>query len=145
MYNDGPTTKNKALWMSKEISTKMKKKHKAWYRYRRTHMTDDYNHYAKARNQVRIATRKVIKTLSKTRKPSGATLISKTQTKKNICNLEMTPGGILSESDTEKAEALNTFFSSVFTKEDSIPTLQPRKYKGKITGLNFTVYDVAKI
>jgi len=153
-YKEGPN-KIKALWMNKDINSKMRRKHKAWNRYRRTHMKEDYDQYAKARNQARNATRKGIKTLEKkiakdikqNPKAFWRYVNSKTKTKKTICDLEVTPGGKLSESDTEKAEALNAFFSSVFTHEDlkNIPTLEPRNYKEKLTSLNFTIDDVMTI
>ena len=63
----------------------------------------------------------------------------KTKTKSGISSLKL-PDGTTAETDQAKAEALNNFFSSVFTREDlsTIPTLPDRQFDRLIDNITFT-------
>ena len=58
------------------------------------------------------------------------------------------PNGAMTVKDTEKADTLNDFFSSVFTpveNTDTIPTLQDRPYVKPLTNILVETDDVKKI
>ncbi|KAK2169384.1 hypothetical protein LSH36_10g02043 [Paralvinella palmiformis] len=70
---------------------------------------------------------------------------SQTTTREGLRPLEK-PNGELAKNDTDKAQVLNTFFASVFTREnkESIPKLTDRKYNQPIEDRNITYRDVEK-
>ena len=122
------------LWMNSNAMSKIKKKNKA------------YTHFLK-----------IIKNMPKQEtKPSGnkkkLSEISKTSqiSKKNpkvrqgISDLEK-PCGTLTTSDKGKSETLNSFFSSVFTVQESeSPAVQKNTVKELLSNVTFTVADVEK-
>ena len=72
---------------------------------------------------------------------------SKTKCRSGISDLVMT-NGTMTVNDTEKADTLNNFFSSVFTPvEDTgtIPTLPDRSYMKPLTTVLIETDDVKKI
>ena len=54
--------------------------------------------------------------------------------------------GSLAQNDKDKANTLNSFFASVFTKEDtsSIPDFQDRPFNTTLNKLDFTSKDIHK-
>ena len=69
---------------------------------------------------------------------------SKTKVRQGISDLEK-PDGTLTTSDKEKAETLNSFFSSVFTVEESESlTVQKSTVQELLSNVTFTVLDVEK-
>ena len=69
---------------------------------------------------------------------------SKTKVRQGISDLEK-PDGTLTTSDKEKAETLNSFFSSVFTVEEiESPAVQKSRVQELLSNVTFTVLDVEK-
>ena len=96
---------------------------------------ENWNNYARARNQVTWVTRREEKNTEKRiaknikTNPKGLQihhyLSSKSKPRESVANLTK-PDGSLTENDSEKAHVLNTFFCSVFSSEDDndIPTFE---------------------
>ena len=90
-----------------------------------------YEEYCKVRNQVRNLTRKAVinkekeiaKEVKKNPKKFWQYTQSKTKTRTGISDLlmdEQNGTGIITKNDTDKANTLSSFFSSVFTTEDCV-------------------------
>jgi hypothetical protein len=146
------TYRRKPIWMNQTAIRKIKKKRHAYQRYLQTKEGSDYSAYAQARNQAKWACRKAVRDFERKLAQEAKTnpkafyayARSKLKTKEGIADLEDGDGGVAT-SDAEKAEVLNTFFSSVFTKEDvdNIPTFEPRS-EVKLENFNITATEVRK-
>lgn len=122
------------LWMNTKALTKVKNKNDSYKRYIQTREGEDYLKYAQARNQAkwecRKAKRDFEKKLAKESKSNPKAFYkyvnSKLKTKSGIGNLDKPDGG-KATTDKEKAESLNQFFTSVFTreKEGIVPDYTP--------------------
>jgi len=142
--------KRKLSWRDREVNKKMNKKQKLWKKYCESRTKEDYIKYTRARNQVRWATRKAVKTYEKekARNIKGNAKIfwkyvnSKSKVRQGIPDLE--DGSSVAQSDTEKAELLNKFFVSTFTKEDlqHIPIPTERHYNEEITDIDICFEEV---
>ena len=110
--------------------------------------------YTRARNQVKWETRKSHRSLERKIASEAKTnpkaffryANSKLNVKTGIADLKNSEGIKISE-DGLKAEALNDFFSNVFTKEDTsnIPIFEEMPVKHTLKDLKFTPGDVQKI
>ena len=117
-------TKHKTV--STDVLDKIKIKRKAYKWFRKYRTKENFNAYAKARNQVTWVLRKQIKQkellIAKNIKTNPKTFFnyvtSRCKSKETVSSL-LTPLGELTKTDKEKAEVLNEFFASVFTKEDT--------------------------
>ncbi len=128
--------------LDKKALGKIKKKYKLWQRYLKTRNGEIYQEYCRARNQVRRLTRKAIRNLEKdiakqakvNPKNFWAYVNSKMTTRNGVPDLVIPgpPGEEpqLTSTDTEKAEVLNSFFTSVFTKEND-SSVDPEKQEVK--------------
>eukprot|EP00794_Sanderia_malayensis_P001826 gene1826-2050_t len=113
------------LWINSAALVKVKKKLSAYKRYMETKEGKDYCEYAKAQNQAKWACRsagkefekKVAKVAKDNPKAFFQYARGKLKTRTSIPDLQKSDGSAIN-GDKEKAEALNRFFSSVFTKED---------------------------
>ena len=102
----------------------MKKTSEAFKRYLETREGKDYTLYARARNQSRWTSRKSKRNfeqnLAKEVKTNPRAFYkyanSKVKTRTSVADLEINQGR--ATTNQMKAEELNRFFSSVFTKED---------------------------
>lgn len=111
-------------------------KRRAHKLYKKFPTCTNYNSYAKARNQVKWESRRIVKAKeaklaidSKSNpKRFFQYIASKTRHKENISNLTKADGS-LTETDKEKASVLNSFFCSVFTKEnlENVPVFEDVK------------------
>ena len=133
----------KPQWLNKETKIAIKAKHKAWNKYKKTptsHNWEDYkNHRNTATNKINEAKSNYETRLAEEVKtnPKGfwAYVKSKTKSKGGIRELKDENNTLITQ-DTEKAETLNKYFTSVFTSEDelSIP-LAESKTKNYITDI----------
>ena len=121
-----PRTRNRPLWVNNSVLAKIKEKNQAYKQYRQTKSNQNLQVFKKLRNQVRWETRKAKRSYEKqlatnAKENSKAVfkyINSKLKTKTGIPDLD-TPQG-KATSDIDKANALNNFFSSVFTNENTV-------------------------
>eukprot|EP00057_Strongylocentrotus_purpuratus_P023156 XP_011677630.1 PREDICTED: RNA-directed DNA polymerase from mobile element jockey-like [Strongylocentrotus purpuratus] len=141
-----PGLKARPQWMNSEVKKAVRRKHSAWNKHLRARRKIPINpvtvnqtreEYNAVRNLATSATRsakggfelKISKDVKKNPKSVWKYIQSKLKVKSAIENL-CKPDGSIAESDNEKAELLNNYFCSVFTKENlnNIPELQGRDY-----------------
>ena len=113
----------------------IRKKRKAFKTYKKFPTQENYNMYARARNQVRRASRKNAKErehkLAREAKRNPKAFFryvnDKTKPKETISKLKKDDGSF-TENDQEKANVLNNFFGSVFTKveTDDMPEVKSK-------------------
>ena len=116
----------------------IKNKHKLWKQYFASKDPEIYKQFCRTRNKVKSITRKAQKnyenSLAKKAKTNPKAIWqyikSKSKIKEGITELNIDPNdkkSRLTSDSKEKAEILNTYFSSVFTREpdDIMPTFQP--------------------
>jgi hypothetical protein len=143
--------KRKPLWMDRQTSKAIKRKNKAWSRFSSNRDPSEYTVYARHRNAATTACREAKQSfekrlsceVSENPKAFWRYVSSKTKTRTGIGDL-VKDDDTLTVSDHEKAEVLNRFFCSVFTKEDSgsIPTLERRNYISPLEDFHFSEKDV---
>ncbi len=127
--------RRKPAWMDDRVLARLRKKKAAFTRWKQTRDGQDYLGYAKARNAAKAETRRAVrefekevaKQAKKNPKAFYRFVNSKLRTKPGIGNLTGSDG-IEIVDNGEKAEAFNSFFSSVFTREDTqnLPTVNKR-------------------
>jgi hypothetical protein len=142
----------KPLWMNDRAMTKVRKKYAAWRRYIDTMDGKDYEEYCRARNQARWEIRKaqkefeesIVRNIKENPKPFYKYTRSKLTTKSDIGELEM--DGKVARTDEEKANMFNSFFSSVFSPEDTsnIPEFESRMVKEILENIEFSSADLIK-
>ena len=141
--------------MDAATSAKIKAKNLAYQKYLKSCSKQDYEHYTRFRNQTQWKVRQMKKQFeqniakeSKTNPKAFYNYVrSKTKCRSGISDLVMT-NGTMTVNNTEKADTLNNFFSSVFTPvEDTgtIPTLPDRPYMEPLTTIKIETDDVKKI
>ena len=119
----------------KSVLEQIKLKRKTFKMYKNFKTMQNLNAYRTARNQVKWALRKATKDKEEMLAINAKTnpkaffsyMSSKTKPKEPIPNLK-TPENQLTQNDKQKADLLNSYFASVFTKEDitNIPHIQAR-------------------
>jgi endonuclease/exonuclease/phosphatase family metal-dependent hydrolase len=152
-YKMTPRKWNRPLWMNRNALRKVRKKYWAWKRYTLTGSSNEYEKYIKARSAAKkecwTLRREFEKMIAKEAKynPKAFWSYIKNQTKSSqgVSPLEKQDGE-LTNKDIEKAEVLNSFFASVFTKEDlsNVPTLASRGYDQPLGTVTITQEDVLK-
>ena len=146
--------RKKAVWMNKTALAKVKRKQKAYQRYLETKEGKDYLKYTQARNQAKSECRKSVKlfekelakNIKKNPKAFYAYAKSKMKTKEHIPDLKVDNKPDASTSFA-KAEVLNNYFSSVFTKENlvNIPSFTfPRSIPPISDLIDFSITNVLK-
>lgn len=118
-----------------EVKRIRKKKYTHWKAYLQTRNPFDYSHYVRLRNHLRATTGSlkrnyeqcITSNLKTQPKVFWKYINSRLRTKSMVDSLER-DDGTLAETDLDKAEVLNKFFSSVYTVEDftAIPSLHPQ-------------------
>ena len=131
---------NQANWKSKgsiplnrQTIGKIHKKHRAWQRYHETKNPEHYKLYCRQRNQVKSLIRKtqkafekeIAKDAKKSPKKLWSYIRSRTKTTIGVSPLIKPGTDDLTVTETEQAEILSDYFTSVFTVEPpgAIPTL----------------------
>ena len=134
------------------IRLQIKKKHNMWKRYMETRSPDIYRTFCRSRNKVKNLIKKFRKqketdirsNIKRNPKAFWSYTNSKTTVKNTIASLHSDPKDQTSnliDNSREKANILNSYFASVYTKEppDEIPKLAHRK--GSVLGpLLFLIY-----
>ena len=129
--NKKPGSKDpKPPWFSKKARKQLRKKRCAWQRYCQSKTYKRYIQYTKERNKaaaaVKNAKKEYEKLIAKECKKNPKLLFQyanfKNKSKRNIIRLKDENGNIMTK-DSDNANALNQFFSSVFTTEDDSPEL----------------------
>ncbi|WAR24441.1 hypothetical protein MAR_038110, partial [Mya arenaria] len=128
----------KPKWMDYYCVRKVKKKYHAWKRYTYSRSYRDYQSYCKIRNSttkaIRFSKRKYQKGVAESSKTSQKSFWSfvkgETNTRSGIGDLRDKNGNIATEIK-DKANILNDFFASVFTREDNseIPNFEDKLEK----------------
>lgn len=136
------------LWMNEKALKKgKKKKHAEFARYMDTREGREYQIYAKARNQARDACkqalkeyeRKIAKNSKVNPKAFYAYVNSRMKSKTGIADL-IDEDGNRATSNIEKAEVLNKFYCSVFTKEnmEEIPICAIKETSSNLSEIQIT-------
>ena len=128
-------------WMNNKLLKKIKKKYYAFKRYLITKDGKDYETYIRKRNQtareIRRAKRKHEKNISQKCKEDPNVfwkyVNAKSKTSAGLSCLKDKDGNLLT-SDKDKANALNNFFTSVFSKENlsNLPNLGEGSMSGGV-------------
>jgi hypothetical protein len=145
--------KPKPVWLNRDALSKTKKKKKAWQKYIKTKNYSDFQEYVRHRNHATAECKLSKKTFERNLaievndnpKAFWKYVSSKTRTRTGI-------GDLLKEDNTmtatalEKADVLNKFFCSVFTKEerDNAPTLDMRPFDTPLCDTQFSVKEVSE-
>ena len=145
--------RQKPLWMNETVMKKLRKKHKAYRRYMSTKNDEDYAYYARKRKSASKAVRAAVRSFEsnmagevKTNpKRYWAYYKSKTKPRESIPVL-VDNNGKRHNSNLDKANVLNQFFTSVFTKESTanIPMLPAKSYDSELTNIEVSQPDVQK-
>ena len=144
--------KHRLPWMrSPKIRKQRSLQLRKWRKYKETGSANDYDVYKMERNKlgdlIRMAKTKYERNLvaDMKRNPNlyhghcRRTL----KTKQGVTNV-MKVDGVLTETEQETAESLNTYYHSVFTRDEvdeDVPIFPPRTEE-KLTDVFFTVEDV---
>jgi len=136
-------------WMTTEILRAIRKKRRLWKKARTQADRDEYEKEEKrVKNVIRAAKRKFEKNIAfedaKNKKPFFNYVRKKTKARSGIGPLK--EGGRVVSDDTEMADVLNEFFSSVFTREDTsqVPEPEPMQTHSKMSNIWITTQDVKK-
>jgi len=122
----GNKRNNRPIWMNKKMLRLVKKKYNLFKRYLRTRSALDYRNYIKARNSCTKLLRNCRKNYEKEIAREGKSnpkkfwkyVQERMKINTGISALKRDDES-LAVTDLEKAETLNKFFSSVFTREDT--------------------------
>jgi len=153
MRDNIPKVKNKGnnskpKWFNKEAKKSVKKKYELFKKYMKSMASLDYRNYLNSRNECnrnikkakREYERKLAKDCKNNPKHFWKFVQSKTKAFSGISPLNKGDGST-AVSDQDKANTLNDFFSSVFTREDSQDT-QHAEDSSKSEGISITEIQV---
>ena len=134
------TGQAKPLWMQQNVLRLIRKKRRLWSSYQKTREFQSWQAYRKVQAEVtkavRNAKKKFERKLARNSKSNPRAMYSyinkKTSTRAKVGPLKDSSGKTITDDDS-MASILNTFFSSVFTKEDlnNLPD-PPVKFTGEV-------------
>jgi len=141
------------LWMTTAAAKLKKKKYRAWKRYKSTGSYENYEKYVRKgnaaqnlSNKLRTKFEKLIAKEAKTR-PKSFWAYVKNQTKSGErLGPLLTESREMTNTDTEKAHVLNSFFSSVFTHDDlsTMTDIDPIDVQKPLIKTEFLISEVEK-
>ena len=120
--NHSTKSKHKPLWMNRIAVKAVRKKHRSWKKYLETREHIHFQYYCRDRNAVkrecRRARQEFENKIPENNNPKAFYKYVNSRRKVNtgISSLKCS-NGTTSESDTEKAEELNSFINDVFVSE----------------------------
>ena len=137
-------------WMNKNVRDLIREKNSAFKKYLSTRTISDYKNYCRLRNKTRKATRSAAKQYEKTvvkfSKSNPKIFYKYTNSKLKTCSgiPTLEHEGKIYKSNTDKANLLNSHFSSVFTNEDltNIPSIQSMSVR-PLTSISITRKAIA--
>lgn len=134
--------KQSPVWMNKKTMKCVKKKYELYKKFLKTKNGKMYQKYIEERNACnkkiketkKIFEQKLSKECKKNPKGFWRYVNSQTKLSSGVSPLQRKDGKI-ADDNAEKADILNTFFSSVYTKEnlDNIPDIEPGSMSDKVT------------
>jgi hypothetical protein len=140
----------RAIWMRSEIMVALRKKKRLWQLAKQGGSMEDYKAAEKnVRGLIRKAKRGFEKKLADGGKgnsrPFYAYVKNRTKTRPTVGPLKDKEGKTVTE-DSEMAELLNGFFSSVFTREDTdtLPAAETPENLPKMKRVTVTEWEVRK-
>ena len=143
--------KSKPIWMTYKAQKAVKAKYNSWKKYTRSKQHYDFEDFKRKRNQatreVRRARmmfeRKLARNLKTDVKTFWRYVNNGMKVRVPVGDLEREDGTVAT-TDTEKAEVLNQFFTSVFTIEDmeNLPTMEERHGGNILPELEITMHEV---
>ena len=139
--------------IDEKVRKEIRKKHRCWEKAYTDKTESAKKKYNQQRNKVRKLTRKLYKDYEKKiakeakSNPKGFCQYakSKTKTSSTIAQLQVAPDNDeLTTNDTEKAELLQKYFSSVFTREppEDIPTVTEHNVQSQLNCLTVSEKQV---
>ena len=151
----GKTKHIRPCWMNNKLLRKIKKKYHSYKRFLISKSGRDYENYIKKRNdcarKIRKAKRKHEKNIAKNCKENPKDFWKYVNEKSKTCaglSCLKDKNGKLLINDKDKADALNSFFTSVFLKEDlsDLPQISEGSLSsGRIkSDCKFTEIDIEK-
>lgn len=142
------------IQLSRKLQCKLRRKERLWRKYRKNGEQDIYEQYKRVRNQVRRLSRDTMKKyeedIAKSAKDNPkrfwSYVKSKSKTRASISNLYRNSDKTeLTENESEIANVLGDFFSSVFTVEpdDDLPSIN-KKDVPTINNIEISIDTVRK-
>ena len=145
--NPSKNKEKQPIWLNNHAMRALKKKHNAYKRWIITKNGNDYIRYRRHCNKVKTTIRNRIKEIERNiavniktnNKHYWRYANSKLKTKSRVPDLKVSDSRF-ADSEQEKVDVLNQFFTSVFTREDlsSIPQLEERQFASPLTDINIT-------
>ena len=139
-------------WMNLETLQSLKRKRTRWKKYKYCKSPENKNLYVHARSEAKRKVKEAKhdyekEVASKTKTDSKVFwkfIQSKTKVKEEIKCIEDQQGDIHTD-DTSKAALLNSYFTSVFTKEDDTPIPEFIRTENILDNISFNVEQVQKL
>ena len=141
------TLRKKKPWINREVITAIKNKRKAWDRYKKKKTAENWDKYAEIRNRTNRTInkakfdyeQKITTEIKSNPKQFWKYINAKSNRKRDLVDLVDEAGNLVTD-EKDKAELLNNYFSSVYTKEDvsNIPNIENRANEQSIESTEIT-------